>query len=82
MYTESQSGRQCSDHRHQLKGISMSLSNPMHHARPRQAPQPITLAKIIRKTELQARAKRLREKLEKPADPLDDFNYVGSRHHY
>lgn len=60
----------------------MSLSNPMHHARPRQAPQPITLAKIIRKTELQARAKRLREKLEKPADPLDDFNYVGSRHHY
>jgi hypothetical protein len=61
----------------------MSLSNPMHHPWPQRQPaQPITLAKIVRKTELQARAKKLREKLEKPADPLDDFNYVGSRHHY
>ena len=59
----------------------MSLSNPMHHARHR-VPQPVTLGAIVRKTELQARAKKLREKLEKSVDPLDDFNYVGSRHHY
>ena len=58
----------------------MSLSNPMHHAR-RRVLQPVTLGAIVRKTELQVRAKKLREKL-KPVDPLDDFNYVGSRHHY
>jgi hypothetical protein len=52
----------------------------MHHAR-RRVLQPVTLGAIVRKTELQVRAKKLREKL-KPVDPLDDFNYVGSRHHY